>query len=331
MNQKIINEFTNIINYYKTLPSEFIKDNKLNYKIKIFQNFLIFVKKLNFEIKQATDLNQFIDKKIGIGKGIIKRVAEIIKYGYIKELKYNKYDLKYDELLKKLEDIYGIGIKNAKELIKQYNIKDIDEFIRLVNKKKIKIDDNIKKGIFYHDKIKNNIPRENIKKFKKNFIKSLDTFNNIKIKFCGSFRRKLKYSNDIDILIVSKDIINIDDLYKSKILYKIIDKLKKDKIIYDDLTIENIHTKYSGIVNYINELYRIDIRFLPYESYYSGLLYFTGSKLFNIDIRKKAKRLGYKLNEYGLYKDDKIIEIKSEKDIFKYLNLDYLKPNLRNY
>jgi len=36
MNQKIINEFTNIINYYKTLPSEFIKDNKLNYKIKIF-------------------------------------------------------------------------------------------------------------------------------------------------------------------------------------------------------------------------------------------------------------------------------------------------------
>ena len=331
MNQKIINEFNNIINYYKSLPSEIIKNNKLNYKIKIFQNFIIFVKKLDFEIKQAFDLNQFIDKKIGIGKGIIKRVSEIIKYGFIKELKYNKYDNKYDELLNKLEDIYGIGVKNAKKIIREYNIKDIDEFINLVNENKIKIDNNIKKGIFYHNKIKNNIPRENIKKFKKNFIKSLNNFKNIKFKFCGSFRRKLKFSNDIDILIVSNDIITMSDFQKSNLLNKIIEKLKKDKIIYDDLTIENIHTKYSGIINYLNELYRIDIQFLPYESYYSGLLYFTGSKLFNIDIRKKAKKLGYKLNEYGLYKDNNLIKIKSEKEIFKYLNLDYLKPDLRNF
>jgi DNA polymerase/3'-5' exonuclease PolX len=88
-------------------------------------------------------------------------------------------------------------------------------------------------------------------------------------------------------------------------LYDIINVLKKDNIIYDDLTIENIHTKYSGITNYLNELYRIDIILLPYESYYSGLLYFTGSKEFNIKIRSKAKILGYKLNEYGLYKNKK--------------------------
>ena len=116
MNQKIINEFTNIINYYKSLPSEIIKDNKLNYKIKIFQNFIIFVKKLNFEIKQANDLDQFIDKKIGIGKGIIKRVAEIIKYGYIKELKYNKYDIKQDELLKKIRRHIWYRYKKCKRI-----------------------------------------------------------------------------------------------------------------------------------------------------------------------------------------------------------------------
>jgi len=114
-------------------------------------------------------------------------------------------------------------------------------------------------------------------------------------------------------------------------LYDIIHKLKKDNIIYDDLTIENIHTKYSGIINYLKEFYRIDIRFVPYNSYYTSLLYFTGSKLFNINMRKKAKKLGFKLNEYGLYKNNKIIEIKSEKDIFKHLNIEYLKPKLRNF
>ena len=47
-------------------------------------------------------------------------------------------------------------------------------------------------------------------------------------------------------------------------------------------------------------------------------------------MRRKAKKLGYKLNEYGLYKNDDKIEIKSEKDIFKKLEMHYLKPKDRN-
>ena len=317
MNNKITDEFKKLIIYYKQLSTN---NKKLIYKINIFKNFITFINNLDFEIKNASDLNQFIDKKIGIGKGIISRVDEIIKYGYIKELKINKVD-DNNILIQKLEEIYGIGEVNAKDIIKKYKIKDVDTFKELVDNGKIKINENIKKGVYYSDKIKTNISRENIKNIKTNIINSLKVFDNIKFKICGSFRRKLKYSNDIDLLIVSKD--------NSVSLYDYINILKKDNIIYDDLTIENIHTKYSGITKYLNELYRIDIILLPYESYYSGLLYFTGSKEFNIKIRSEAKKLGYKLNEYGLYKNNKQMLIKSEKDIFKYLNIPYLKPKLR--
>ena len=317
MNNKITDEFKKLIIYYKQLSTN---NKKLIYKINIFKNFITFINNLDFEIKNASDLNQFIDKKIGIGKGIISRVDEIIKYGYIKELKINKVD-DNNILIQKLEEIYGIGEVNAKDIIKKYKIKDVDTFKELVDNGKIKINENIKKGVYYSDKIKTNISRENIKNIKTNIINSLKVFDNIKFKICGSFRRKLKYSNDIDLLIVSKD--------NSISLYDYINILKKDNIIYDDLTIENIHTKYSGITKYLNELYRIDIILLPYESYYSGLLYFTGSKEFNIKIRSEAKKLGYKLNEYGLYKNNKQMLIKSEKDIFKYLNIPYLKPKLR--
>ena len=317
MNNKIIDEFKKLIIYYKQLSTN---NKKLIYKINIFKNFITFINNLDFEIKNASDLNQFIDKKIGIGKGIISRVDEIIKYGYIKELKINIID-DNNILIQKLEEIYGIGEVNAKDIIKKYKIKDVDTFKELVDNGKIKINENIKKGVYYSDKIKTNISRENIKNIKTNIINSLKVFDNIKFKICGSFRRKLKYSNDIDLLIVSKD--------NSISLYDYINILKKDNIIYDDLTIENIHTKYSGITKYLNELYRIDIILLPYESYYSGLLYFTGSKEFNIKIRSEAKKLGYKLNEYGLYKNNKQMLIKSEKDIFKYLNIPYLKPKLR--
>jgi DNA polymerase/3'-5' exonuclease PolX len=79
-------------------------------------------------------------------------------------------------------------------------------------------------------------------------------------------------------------------------------------------------------------LRRIDIRFVSFENYYSSLLYFTGSADLNRKMRNVAKKKGYKLSEYGLTNinnnSEKIV-INSEKDIFDFLNLEYLKPNER--
>ena len=81
---------------------------------------------------------------------------------------------------------------------------------------------------------------------------------------------------------------------------------------------------------------RIDIRFVPFNSYYSALLYFTGSYELNTQMRQIAKSLNYKLNEYGLFKINKdgevskrMLKIKSEKDIFKKLKMEYIKPEER--
>ena len=47
-------------------------------------------------------------------------------------------------------------------------------------------------------------------------------------------------------------------------------------------------------------------------------------------MRNKAIKLGLKLNEYGLFDaDNNIIELKTEKDIFKYLDINYLEPQDR--
>jgi DNA polymerase/3'-5' exonuclease PolX len=76
---------------------------------------------------------------------------------------------------------------------------------------------------------------------------------------------------------------------------------------------------------------RIDIRFIPQESYYTALLYFTGSANFNQQIRRVALSMGYKLNEYYLLNNNNIpFKIKSEKHIFDLLNMEYVSPNERN-
>jgi hypothetical protein len=46
---------------------------------------------------------------------------------------------------------------------------------------------------------------------------------------------------------------------------------------------------------------QVDCRVVPDKSFGAALLYFTGSKDHNVNLRGLAIRKGYKLNEYGLF------------------------------
>ena len=82
-----------------------------------------------------------------------------------------------------------------------------------------------------------------------------------------------------------------------------------------------------GFTTYRNKNYRIDIRLIAKESIYTAMLYFTGSYELNIKMRNRAKKLAYKLSEYGLFNVmGKSVPIKSEEDIFRILRMKYLEP-----
>ena len=45
---------------------------------------------------------------------------------------------------------------------------------------------------------------------------------------------------------------------------------------------------------------RIDIRLIPDDQYYCALLYFTGSDIFNKNLRAHALEQGFTVNEYSV-------------------------------
>ena len=59
-----------------------------------------------------------------------------------------------------------------------------------------------------------------------------------------------------------------------------LDKVKRD--------IKHVHAR------------RLDIRLTPHDQYYCSILYFTGSDLFNKNMRAHALQNGFTLNEYTL-------------------------------
>jgi DNA polymerase (family 10) len=76
---------------------------------------------------------------------------------------------------------------------------------------------------------------------------------------------------------------------------------------------------------------QVDVRLLDKKSFGAALLYFTGSKEHNVELRGRANDMDWTLNEYALteLKGGKVVASKTEEDIYVKLKLRYIPPELR--
>jgi DNA polymerase/3'-5' exonuclease PolX len=347
INQVIINEFEKLIKFIQyeidQSKNKEIKTKTANtFRIKQSKNILVIIKKYPEEIT-LENLKEFGELP-GIGKGTLDRIKEILKTGKIKELENFTEEInENDKLIQEFETIVGVGRVAALRFIED-KIKSVKELIKKVKKEEYEVNDKIKLGLKYYGKFEGNIPRKEIDKVNKlltyiikKMNKGLDDDEKYIYEICGSYRREAQTSGDIDVLI-SKLNSKTDDKDEVNHLEKFVQLIKKpiksnndQPLLIDDITDKHYETKYMGFAKYKeNPFRRIDIRYVPYDVYFSALLYFTGSATLNINMRKIAEKMGLKLSEYGLTKEDgSKIPIESEYDIFKILKIEYLAPRLR--
>lgn len=166
------------------------------------------------------------------------------------------------------------------------------------------------------------------------------------LKIAKSLSRKLKikYINPKKVTIDSKFIKNViipvgsirrnyeNKEYKTKDIDLLItkkihkDELKNIKGI-DILSGGDVNTKiiYCGI--------KIDLFvLLDPKTWGAGILHYTGNFRGNILLRKKAIKLGYKLSQNGLVKENgKIIPTYTERELQRKLGVTERKPSERNF
>ena len=306
-----------------------------NFRLKQILNAIGIIKQYPKEIKAGADLKGIK----GIGKGTISRIDEIIKTGKLSEIKVTSKEEKYSKYIEELEQIHGIGHRTAYDLVIKHGIKSIAELKQAYNNGTVELTKQALTGLKYHGIVKQNIPREEITEIDKYLqAKAKKIDKDLILIICGSYRRQKPTSNDIDVLITHPKIKTKLQLREQSeeqnYLHRLINELKKDTFIIDDLTDKDYEIKYMGYLkSKKGDVHRIDMRYVPYESYPIALVYFSGPGNFNIKIRSLAESLGMLLNEYGLYKlvngKKKRVKIISEKDVFEKLGLEYLPPNLR--
>ena len=270
-----------------------------------------------YELDTITELS--LKSVKGIGKSLSEKILCIVNTGTCPQYEAIK-DVK--DATSDFLDISGVGPKKAKELVSK-GFTSI-EALRIEPSISELLNDKQLIGLKHYEDILERIPQIEIDKhdtYLKSVLKKIDPQAELTI--AGSYRRKAKDSGDIDVLLKGTP-----QLYK-----KFIDVLEEGGYLYE--TLAKGTKKYNGMCKLSGCLTfrRIDIMITKPEEYPFAILYFTGSKDFNTQMRQHALDRGLSMNEYSLkHITDKSVvdhEFKTERDIFDYLEYPYVEPCMR--
>jgi len=258
----------------------------------------------------------------GIGKSSLAKIEQFIKTGTITV---------HQELLKKIPPsllelltIPGMGPKGVKAVYEKINVTSIDELKNAIRNGSVadlpgfgeKKAAAIAKGIEFLEKSTGRIRLDQAMEAADMVCAFLQKQPGIeKIQSAGSLRRRAETIGDVDILVAA-------DTGE-----QIIQEFTGADFVQEVLA--SGPTKGSAIIQTGTAPVHVDVRVVPRKSFGAAAQYFTGSKQHNVRLREIAIKAKCKLNEYGLFKNDKMIAGPVEEEIYKKLGLDYIDPLLR--
>ena len=255
----------------------------------------------------------------GIGEDLASKINEYIDSGKIEF--YEKLKKSIPAGLSDLLNVPGIGPKTAKLLYHKRGIKDVPGLTRAIAADKLKglagikekTIENIQKNIQIYQSAKEKMTLAEAIGQAQELLEPLRKLPSVeKVIAAGSLRRCKETVRDIDLLAVSR---------RPQELMSAFVKLPRVARVLANGTTKSAIRTASGA--------QVDLRVVDKRSFGSALVYFTGSKNFNIKLRVMGQKLGLKVNEYGIFKKDKYICGATEEEVFKKLGLAYIEPELR--
>jgi len=288
------------------------------FKISAYRKASRIIGDLTQDIEEIAESGKLKDVP-GIGEGMAQKVVEYLKTGKISKFEEVKKGVP-DELIA-IMDIPGMGPKTLSMLHKEKGISNLSQLEKAsedgsllglfgMGEKKI---ENIKRGIQLLKQSKGRMNLGAAFPVAKRIVETLrQKTGSKKIEWAGSLRRMKENIGDIDILATGPD--------KEKIVHAFTHLPEVKEVLASGETKASIIAEGGT---------QIDLRVVEEDSYGAALQYFTGSKGHNIHLRGIAKARGIKINEYGVFKGNKKIAGKEEKDVYRSLGMNWIEPELR--
>ncbi|KAG9335714.1 hypothetical protein JZ751_004228 [Albula glossodonta] len=272
------------------------------------------------KIKSGTEAK----KLDGVGAKIAEKIDEFLATGKLRKLERIRND-DTSSSINLLTRVTGIGPAAARKFVED-GVKSLDDLKKIEHK----LNHHQQIGLKYFEDFEKRIPRAEMEKMEALVLKELKVVDPLYIgTVCGSYRR-------------GKTRLLLHCNYsKPRLLHAVVEHLESLGFVTD--TLSKGDSKFMGVCqlargdekeDYLHR--RIDIRLIPKDQYYCGVLYFTGSDIFNKNMRTRALEKGFTLNEYtirplgvtGVPGEPLLVD--SERDIFDYIQWKYREPKDRS-
>ena len=262
----------------------------------------------------------------GVGSKIREKVVEVISTGKLKASEEARASLPL-EAYKLLRDIHGVGPVKAAKLI-DTGITTIEGLEKASSENDKLLTAAQKLGVKYYKDSLLRIPRAEMKEHEDILLPGLDP--KFEGTIVGSYRRGATSSGDIDVLMTLPDSMTKKE--QGDLFLYMIELFKEIDYIVD--TLSSGPTKFLGYCQLEGKpVRRLDLLMIPKSEYACAILYFTGSKEFNVAFRSYALEKGYTLNEHRLEAVKEGVPVvpvfDTEQDIFAFLGLEYVEPDKR--
>lgn len=295
-----------------------LKDENV-FKVRAFSNAARMLESEPRDLKALVETGE-LEKIKGIGKGHIAQIIHDL-YEKGKSKDYNDLRKHFPETLFELFRVPGLGAKRVKVLYEELHIKSLGELEYACKENRLlglegfgeKTQANILKNIDHLKKSSGHFLIDFAKNESEKVTAYLKKQKGVEeICVAGSIRRAKEVIRDIDILVTAK---NPEAIHKAFCGFSEVQSVNASG-----------ETKSSVI---LKSGMQCDLRTVSKEEFPYALYYFTGSKEHNVAMRTRAKKMGIKINEYGLFKGTRRIPCKEEADIFKTLGIHYIPPEVR--
>ncbi len=255
----------------------------------------------------------------GIGKDLAQRIRDLVATGTTPP---------YDELRAKIPDevaafteLQGLGPKRVKTLFETLGIRDREALEAAAKAGKLrdlpgfgeKVEQNVLKAIATAGQWAGRTLLARAWPLAHALAEQVRAVRGVKqVELAGSFRRRRETVGDLDLLVTGGEPERVMSAFAEHA--SVADVLARGE------------TKCSVR---LEEGLQVDLRLVPAESFGAALLYFTGSKEHNIELRKLAIERNWSLNEYGLTHGEKVVASRTEEEIYRALGLAWIPPELR--
>ena len=262
-----------------------------------------------------------LDEIPGVGRSIAYTITEVLDTGESKVLEELRESLPPG--VRQLMELEGVGPKNAMRLVEELKLSSIDDLEKAAREGMIreikgfgeKKELNILQSISDYRNRQTRFLLGAILPVVDNMLAWMrESPAVLKAEVAGSYRRRRETIGDLDLLIAS----NEPDAASKRF----VEMPPVERVVS--------HGSTKSTILLMGHL-QVDCRVVPPEAYGAALQYFTGSKDHNIKLRTIGVKLGYKLNEYGLFSrdDGKLVASETEEEIYRVLGMDYVQPELR--